>query len=160
MQAVQHYYVGNRYPMPIWIKAFAISTLALFAPIKPMVIAAFVLVTMDLITGIVRARKQLLPIQSSQFRRTITKLVAYELSIVLAFVCETWLTGDLLPLTKMAAGAVGLVELLSILENINVISNGSLRPLLDKLTPAGDKGDKGDKGDRGPRGFQGPPSGS
>jgi len=145
--------------MSLWLKALAISTLALFAPIKAMVIAVFVLVTLDLITGLIRARKQSQPLQSAQFRRTVTKLASYELSIVLAFICETWLTGDLLPLTKLASGAVGLVELLSILENLNVISGGSLRPLLEKLTPAGDKGDKGDRGDRGftgPRGPQGP----
>ena len=137
--------------MATWLKALAISTLAVFAPIQPMVIACFVLVTVDLVTGLFRARYEKQSIQSSVMRRTVVKLVAYELSIILAFICESWLTGDMLPLTKMAAGAVGLVELLSILENINIISGGSLQPLMDKLTP------RGDKGDRGPRGPQGPP---
>jgi hypothetical protein len=139
----------------IWLKALAISTLALFAPLKGMVIAAFAMVSVDLVTGLMRAHATKEKVQSSGLRRTVVKLVAYELSIVLAFVCEKWLTGDLLPLTKMAAGAVGLVELLSVLENVNILSGGALRPLLDKLAPAGEKGDKGARGPRGPRGPSG-----
>jgi hypothetical protein len=139
----------------LWIKALAISTLALFAPLQGMVIACFALVTVDLVTGLMRAHALKQTIQSNGLRRTVIKLVAYELSIVLAFICEKWLTGDLLPLTKMAAGAVGLVELLSVLENVNVLSGGALKPLLDKLSPPGEKGDKGDRGPRGPRGPAG-----
>lgn len=123
----------------LWLKAAAISTLALFAPLQGMVIAAFALVSVDLVTGLLRAHAVKEKIQSNGLRRTIVKLVAYELAIVLAFVCEKWLTGDLLPLTKMAAGAVGLVELLSVLENLNVLSGGALKPLIDKIAPKAEK---------------------
>lgn len=143
--------------LSLWLKAIAIATLALFAPLQGMIIAAFALVTVDLVTGLMRAHSQGQTIQSNGLRRTVIKLVAYELSIVLAFVCEQWLTGELLPLTKMAAGAVGLVEFLSILENVNILSGGALRPLLDKLTPAGEKGDRGPRGPRGNDGPPGPP---
>lgn len=145
----------TRYSAALWAKALAISTLALFAPLKGMIIAAFAMVTVDLVTGLMRAHAQKEPVQSSGLRRTIVKLVAYELSIVLAFICERWLTGDLLPLTKMAAGAVGLVELLSVMENINILSNGALKPFLDKLSPPGEKGDRGARGPRGPAGKDG-----
>ena len=123
----------------LWLKAFAISTLALFAPLEGMVIAAFALVAVDLVTGLLRAHAQKEKINSNGLKRTIIKLVAYELAIVLAFVCERWLTGDLLPLTKMASGAVGLVELLSVLENINILSGGALKPLIDKINSKSDK---------------------
>lgn len=123
------------HPVSIWIKALLISALAQFAPTTGILIALFALVSLDLVTGLMRAHTLGEKIQSNGLRRTVIKLVAYELSVVLAYLVETWLIGKTIPLTNMAAGAAGLVELLSVLENINVLSGGALRPLLDKLAP-------------------------
>lgn len=137
-------------PLHIWIKAAAISTLAVFAPTGPTLIAMFAMVAVDLVTGLMRAHATGQKIESNGLKRTVIKLVAYELAVVLAFVCERWLTGDLLPLVKMAAGACGLVEFLSVLENLNVLSNGALRPLLDRLNARSDKTPPSDSGGAGP----------
>jgi len=127
-----------------WIKAVLVSALSLFAPTGPVLIALFAMVAIDLVTGLMRAHATGQKIESNGLKRTVLKLVAYELAVVMGFVCEKWLTGDLLPLVKLAAGACGLVELLSVLENLNVLSNGALRPLLDKLNAKSDKAPRAD----------------
>lgn len=108
---------------------------ALFAPIQATLIVAMSLVVVDLITGILAAHKRKEPITSSGIKRTVGKIVLYELAICLAFVCQQYLTGDLFPASKLVTAIVGMTELKSVLENIDTIAGTSMfKTILNKLT--------------------------
>lgn len=112
------------------MKDFAInlflSILAVFAPAKAMILSSFVLVTADLFTGIWASYKQGKPITSAGLQRTIAKLFVYEMAIMLAFIAETYLISNIMPVSKIVAGLVGITELKSCLENLNTISGQDL----------------------------------
>lgn len=116
------------------IKAFSLAILAVFAPIKPIMLTAFVMVVVDLITGLIAARKKGEAITSAAFSRTLIKTAVYMTAIMMGFLTETYLTGDMLPASKIITSYIGMTELLSLVENLNVISGGSLmKSLVDKL---------------------------
>lgn len=109
-----------------FIKTLIITILAVFAPAKHMIYAAFTLVVADLITGLMAAKKRKEPITSSGFKRTVIKLMIYETAILLGFIAEQYLTLDILPVAKIIASFVGVTELKSVLENLNDIGGGDL----------------------------------
>lgn len=110
---------------------------AVFAPAKGMMITAGVLILVDLITGVLASRKQGVKIQSSIIRRTVSKLLVYESAIALAYLAQTYMLADIVPAASIASGVIGLVELTSCLENINIISGENvLKKVIDKLGSA------------------------
>ncbi len=119
------------------LKIIALTLLAVFAPIKAIILAAFVLILADLATGVFAAFKRKEPITSAGFQRTLIKTFVYLSAIMLGFLAETYLTGDLLPVSKIITSYIGFTEILSILENLNSISGGSLLTAL--ITKLGSK---------------------
>ena len=116
------------------IKAFSLALLSVFAPIKGIMLTAFALVVVDLITGLLAAKKQGTPITSAAFSRTLIKTAIYQTAIVMGFITETYLTGDMFPVSKIITSYIGMTELLSLIENLNIISGGSLmKTLISKL---------------------------
>lgn len=116
------------------IKALGISLLAVFAPIKAVLATALVLVLADLIVGILAARKRGEPITSAGIRRTVGKILVYETAIMLGYLAQTHLMGDIIPVVKIISGLIGAVELKSCLENLDTVSGGSLfKSLIAKL---------------------------
>lgn len=123
------------------MKSHLINALAIlagiFAPAKAMILTSTVLITVDLITGILAARKQSIPITSAGLRRTVTKLFVYEAAILLGFLTEQYLTGPGIPVSNIVASFIGLTELLSCMENLNIIGgNDLLKSIIDKLGSA------------------------
>lgn len=122
------------------LKALLLSILAVFAPAQAMILTALALVVMDLITGVLAAKKQNIPITSAGLRRTISKLFIYEIAIMLGFLTQTYLTGDHVPVASIISGFIGLTELTSCLENLNTMSgNDLLKAILDKIGSKNDK---------------------
>ena len=107
---------------------------AVFAPVKAAVLTVFVLVLADLILGVWAAHKRKEPITSAGLRRTAVKMFLYEAALLLGFLAETYLLGEYIPVCKIASAFVGLVEIKSVIENLNEIGGGSLfKGLIDKL---------------------------
>lgn len=126
--------LSSRSTMKQYIINLLLSVVAVFAPAKAMILSSGALIMFDLITGIMASRKQGIPITSSGLRRTVSKMLVYEISIILAFITQKYLTGDSVPVANIAAGFVGITELVSCMENLNVLSgNNLLKVLLDKL---------------------------
>lgn len=99
-----------------------------------MLIAAAVLIFIDLITGMAAARKRHEPITSAGIGRSVAKLLVYEIAIALAFIAEKYLTGPNIPLSHIVASLVGVTELLSCYENINELSGQNLlKSIIDKI---------------------------
>lgn len=121
-----------------WITAVLVSLQAIFQPAQSMLLTALVLIVVDLITGIAAAKKMGKPITSAGIGRTVVKLLVYEVAIALAFLTETYMTGPAIPCAKVAASLIGTTELLSVLENVNILSGGDLlKSIIDKISSIG-----------------------
>lgn len=111
------------------------ALLVLFAPIKATLVTVMVLTIVDLIAGILAAIKRKEKITSSGLKRTVVKILAYEIVVCLGYITEQYMTGDLVPVVKMLAGLIGITELKSVLENIEEITGiPVLQLLIDKLS--------------------------
>jgi hypothetical protein len=118
------------------------------APVHGVLGAALALTLIDMATGITAAYKRGEKISGSRgWRRTLVKLTIYDVAIISGFLCETYMTGPLVPAMRIAATLVGSVELKSILENLDSIYGGGLfQSIIAKLNgPAGAKPDPTDK---------------
>jgi hypothetical protein len=129
----------NRYTMKDYVTGLLLSTLAVFAPIKALILVTGILIFSDLISGILAARKKGQKISSAGMRRTVTKVAVYNAAIMLGFLTETYMLDGFLPLSKIAAGLISVVEFKSILENLDTINGSSIfKSLIEKLGSVND----------------------
>jgi phage-related holin len=107
----------------------------IFAPIKATLITVMVLTIVDLVSGLAASIKAGRPITSSGLKRTIVKTCVYEAVIMLGYLTEQHMTGDLVPVVKVLAGYIGLTELKSVMENLESMTGVSvLKALISKIT--------------------------
>lgn len=95
--------------------------LVISMPIRPALIAATVLVLVDMGSGIWASLKEKKKITSTGFRRTVNKILGYYLAIIAAFILETYLMPDT-PIIKGVTALIGLTEGKSLFENIHRIT--------------------------------------
>lgn len=127
--------------MPSWLSrlldALVASLLALFAPIQTMLVSTGALVICDLITGIMAAHKAGLPITSRGIKRTVVKLLVYDLAILLAHITEVYLTQHSIPVLNVVTSIIGITELKSCLENLQKLTgNGVVTAIVDRISSA------------------------
>ena len=123
-----------------YLKSFLIAILAVFAPIKAVIIVTGVLVVADLITGLFAAHKRGEKITSAGLRRTVTKTAVYLSAVCLGFLVEKYMIDSMLPISKLVSGIIGIVELKSLMENLNVIYGSDLfKSIIEKLGSVNDK---------------------
>lgn len=120
--------------MKDYVVGLLLSTLAVFAPIKAIILVTGILIFSDLFTGVWAAKKKGQKIRSAGLRRSVTKIFVYHAAIMLGFLVEQYMLEGFLPVSKIAAGLISVVEMKSILENLDVI-NGSpiFKDLIKKL---------------------------
>lgn len=116
-----------------------VALAAVFAPAEKLLLATGILVIADLVTGIMAARKQGRSITSAGLRRTVSKMLVYQVAVGSAFLVQLYMTADTIPVSNIVSSAIGLTELKSILENIDKIRGSSL--LKDILQKIGSKND-------------------
>lgn len=117
-----------------------LSAVSVFAPIKGVIITVGVVIVVDLVTGVLAARKRGEKITSAGLRRSLSKALIYQTAVLTGFLMEKYLLVDLVPITKLVAGAIGAVESVSIFENLNTLSGNNLfTKLLEMLGSANDK---------------------
>lgn len=110
------------------------AAIALLAPISAVCLATCAITFIDMVFGVWASMKRGEPLTSHKMRRTIVKIFVYESAIVLGWVVGHYIGADLLPLARMVAIAIGMVEFKSCLENLNVISGSDvLRAAIDKI---------------------------
>jgi phage-related holin len=113
-----------------------ISAALVLAPIKATLAVTLLLTLADLITGVLAARKRGEAITSAGFKKTVVKILVYECVVILGFLVERFLVGDILPIVKIAGGMVGLTELKSVLENLEDLTGMPLlQALINRLNP-------------------------
>lgn len=107
---------------------------SILAPIKALLISCGTLILADMITGILAAKKRGEKISSAEMRRSLTKMLVYQIAIISGFILEKYMLEDLLPVSKIVAGVIGMVEFKSILENTSVMAGQDILSLvMDKL---------------------------
>jgi phage-related holin len=113
-----------------------IAALLVLAPIRASLAVTLLLTLADLVTGVLAARKRGEAITSAGFKKTVVKILVYEAVVILGFLVERFLVGDLLPIVKIAGGMVGLTELKSVLENLEELTGMPLlQAIINKLNP-------------------------
>lgn len=116
------------------LATLAISIAMVFMPIKATILTVMVLTVADLVSGVMAARKEKKKITSSGLKRTIIKTMVYEAVIMLGFLTQQYMTGEIVPVVKILAGFIGLTELKSVMENVERISGMSIiKLLIDRL---------------------------
>ena len=124
-------------------EALLISILAVFAPIKSMIIVAALAIILDFVVGIIAAKKRGEEIKSSKMGTTVSKLLIAETAIMMCYLVQHYLIQDAFPLTNWVSGVVGLKEIYSIMESLNSISGGKLfTDILTKLSSINYKKDE------------------
>lgn len=126
--------------MKDWFVGLLLSVIAVLTPIKAIMIVTGILIFVDLILGIWAAIKRSEQIKSSAMRRTISKMVVYQIAVITGFLCETYLLNGVIPVSKLVAAAIGMVEIKSIFENCNSILGYDLfKQVIQKLGSDNDK---------------------
>lgn len=126
--------------MKDWLTATMLSVLAIFAPIKALLLTTGIIIFADLILGIWAAHKRGESITSAGIRRTVTKLGVYNAAILLGFLIETYMLEGFIPISKIAGGLIGVVECKSIMENLNDLHGSDLfKTLIKKLGSINDE---------------------
>jgi len=115
-----------------WLKKILFVSLAALAPIKMILIAVGLLVFFDLVTGIWAAKHRGEEVKSSAMRRTISKMLIYQLTVISGFLLEHYLLDGMIPVSKLVGGVIGLVEFKSILENASTIAGQDIVSLVMK----------------------------
>ena len=130
--------------MKEWLTALLISAIAALAPIQATLITVGVLIFVDAFTGMYASYKRKEPITSAVMRRTISKLLVYQTVIISGYLLEHNILDHILPIAKMLAGACGVVEFKSILENSNSIMGADIfKSIISKLGSDNDIKPKG-----------------
>ena len=112
------------------MKAFEISTIVklgipymvfFFAPITAAMVGLAVLIFADVITGCKAAKVRGEEIRSNRLARTVSKIIFYSIAIILSRVMEVSFM-EWLPIAKLTAGYIAVVEFKSNMENIASIT--------------------------------------
>ncbi len=126
--------------MKEWLLNLGLAALAVLAPIQTVLITVGVLVFADFITGVWAAIKEGQKITSAALRRTVSKAILYQIAVISGFILEKFLMGDSIPVAKLIAGTIGLVEVKSVLENTKRITGQDIfKDLISKLGSKNDQ---------------------
>lgn len=116
------------------VKIMLAAAFAILAPIHAVMAATGFLIVMDTVTGIMAARKRGDVIKSASLRRSVSKMLVYQIAVITGFIAQKYLLADLIPVSSVVAAMIGMVELTSILENLHVVYGSNIfQGLLDKL---------------------------
>lgn len=126
--------------MKDWLVALLLAGMAALAPIKAVMITVGILIIADALTGMYAAHKRGEKLSSAAMRRTLSKMMVYQGVVICGFLLESNILDNLVPVAKICAGAIGMVEFKSILENANsIVGTNIFKAVIDKLGSDNDK---------------------
>jgi hypothetical protein len=132
------------------LQTLGLALIAFIMPLASILLAVGALCMAGLALGIGAARKRhkaswtiLGGITSKGLKHTVAKLTVYEIAIILAFVVQTLLLPPELPIMSMLTTLIGLTELKSCLENLDIIyGEPFFKHLIKRLTRLADSDGK------------------
>lgn len=107
-------------------KFWLLASLAVFLPIKELMLTIGFLVAADMVVGIWKALKLKQRIRSRRMSDTITKLLLYQIAIMSGFLIESFIIAELIPITKLVATVIAVIEFKSIIESIESVTGKDL----------------------------------
>ena len=107
-------------------KFWLLASLAVFLPIKELMLTIGFLVGADMVVGIWKALKLKQRIRSRRMSDTVTKLLLYQIAIMSGFLIETFIISELIPITKLVATVIAVIEFKSIIESIESVTGKDL----------------------------------
>jgi hypothetical protein len=107
-------------------KVWFLASLAVFLPIKELMLTIGFLVAADMLVGIWKALKLKQRIRSRRMSDTVTKLLLYQIAIMSGFLIETFIISELIPITKLVATVIAVIEFKSIVESIESVTGKDL----------------------------------
>lgn len=111
--------------LKLLVAKIGLIILALFAPIIQIILGVFFLIGVDLITGVIAAKRNCQKITSSKLSRTISKILVYVSTIIIVHIVQISLLFDgSVPLENLVSSYIALTELKSILENLDKMTKG------------------------------------
>lgn len=117
-----------------WLVPIALASLAYLAPIHSMLIVVGVLIFGDMVLGIWAAIKREEEISSSRLRDTVSKMFIYHMVLILGFLVQNDLFQGLIPVAKLSASVIGMVEIKSVFENASeILGRPIFKDLISKL---------------------------
>ena len=119
-----------------WACSLALAALALLAPVHALLVAVGFLIAADFVLGVAAALKKGEPLTSKAASRTIYKSLAYNMAVISGFALEGLVPGGL-PIAKLCAAAIGLVEFKSLVESVKVLTGTDLRSILERVSSQG-----------------------
>lgn len=120
--------------------SFFVAVLAQLAPIAPLMWTVGLLIAVDTVFGIWAASRRAERLTSNGLSRLITKMFVYQTVIITLYFYEKHITGDFLPVMRIAATMLSVVEVISILENAGIILGKPVfRTLINKLSSKSNK---------------------
>lgn len=93
-----------------------------FSPVKEIFILMIGFVAVDLVAGLVASHNRRVPRSSRRLRKSVLKILCYIAAVLLAFWAEQVLQIEWFASHRFIAGLICVVEFISILENLAVIS--------------------------------------
>lgn len=104
-----------------WASAFLLSSLTYISPIVPILLTVGLLIFVDTILGVWASIKKQERFTSARAGRVISKMFVYQMVLLTLYVVEKNIAGDWIAIVRIAAGAIAIVEVTSILENSGTI---------------------------------------
>ncbi len=115
------------------------SIFVFISPITPLMFTIGGLIIADTITGIWKSIKKdgWISITSNKLSTTLTKIILYNLGVITGYCVESFMVPEV-PMTRVAAGFIGMIEMKSLWENIGEITGidvwNKLKLLFNKNT--------------------------
>lgn len=117
-----------------------VAAIGALAPIHSILIVVGVLIMGDMILGIWAAKKRGEKISSARLRDTVSKMFIYHTVLILGFLVEKHLFNDLIPVVKLTASVIGIVEIKSVFENSGTILGRPLfKDIVERLSSKSNK---------------------
>lgn len=116
-----------------WGLALAVAAFAWLAPAGPLLGLVGVLLMADTVTGILAARAKGEALTSRRLSRLVWKALAYQCAIISGLALEGIVPG-VLPLAKLCATAIAVVEAKSLAENVKAVTGVDLSSVISKLS--------------------------
>jgi len=98
-----------------------LATIAILSPIKEAMFTVGALIFIDLMLGVYASYKNNIKIESKKLKNTVVKTLVYQVVIISAFICESYLV-NIIPFLKVTLAFIAIVEFKSIAENMTKIT--------------------------------------
>jgi phage-related holin len=119
------------------LQTLVVAILAVFAPLKTIMLALLFLIVSDLATGLWASIVTHAPLTSRRLARTVVKTLVYLTTICVVHIANRYLLSAgsfALPLDTLIVSFIALTEVKSILENLQKIQNQPfLQYIIDRL---------------------------